>query len=149
MSYKIPLIRVKVVRDRTIRISSPCAAVELANKVCGEDDSTETMAVIGLDGSHTVRGIKVVGQGGAHHVSISSREILLAALDMRAPAIILAHNHPSGSPIPSEADILFTRKVSRACNVIGILLLDHIIVTGLGREYHSMLENEDRPFKKA
>ena len=59
---------------------------------------------------------------------ISPRELFIDALQMGAVYIILIHNHPSGDPTPSKDDILITKRVNEAGNLIGIELLDHIII---------------------
>lgn len=60
------------------------------------------------------------------------REVVRRALDAGASALILVHNHPSGDPVPSDADIAMTREVQKACAALGLTLHDHII-TGAGR----------------
>ena len=59
---------------------------------------------------------------------ISPREIFLAALESRAVNILLVHNHPSGDPTPSDADIELTDNVREAGKQMGIPLLDHIVI---------------------
>lgn len=61
-------------------------------------------------------------------------------LSDRASAVIIAHNHPSGSLIPSKEDILITKKIEAASQILGINLLDHIIFGKKG--YYSFLENQ-------
>lgn len=58
------------------------------------------------------------------------REVARAALLRNAAAVIVAHNHPSGDPRPSESDIVLTRRLDRALALIEIRLLDHIVVAG-------------------
>lgn len=65
---------------------------------------------------------------------IHPREVLRPALEYSAVAIILAHNHPSGDPTPSQEDIIITKRVSKAAKILGIDILDHIIVTENGFE---------------
>ena len=54
------------------------------------------------------------------------------ALDLNASALIMVHNHPSGDPTPSKADIEMTREVGQAVNAVGISLHDHIVVSRTG-----------------
>lgn len=70
---------------------------------------------------------------------INSREIFKIALEENASAIILAHNHPSGDPTPSEADIVATKEIFQAGEIMGIPLLDHIIIGD--NNYWSLKEN--------
>ena len=74
-----------------------------------------------------------VSVGTVDHVPVYPREVVRRALDLNASALILVHNHPSGDPEPSEADIAMTKEVEKACGVLGLTLHDHIIV-GAGRE---------------
>jgi DNA repair protein RadC len=64
---------------------------------------------------------------------MSPREVFFPAIARRAAALILAHNHPSGDPTPSEADIRITRDLIRAGQLLKIEVLDHVI---LGRQTH-------------
>jgi DNA repair protein RadC len=57
------------------------------------------------------------------------REVVMRALHHRAHSVVLAHNHPSGQPTPSPADVAMTSKLSAALGLIDISVLDHIIVT--------------------
>ena len=59
---------------------------------------------------------------------ISPRELFIEALNCGAVSIVLLHNHPSGDPTPSESDILLTKRIKDAGDLIGITLLDHIII---------------------
>ncbi|MEO0071420.1 MAG: JAB domain-containing protein, partial [candidate division WOR-3 bacterium] len=58
------------------------------------------------------------------------REVFDAAVHDHAPAIVVAHNHPSGDPTPSEEDIRLTKRLIEAGKVLGIKLVDHIIIAG-------------------
>lgn len=69
-----------------------------------------------------------ISKGTVNASLISPRELFLEALHKNAVSIILLHNHPSGDPTPSKEDILITRRVIEAGNLIGIELLDHIII---------------------
>ena len=69
-----------------------------------------------------------ISKGTVNAALVSPRELFIEALQKNAVSIILLHNHPSGDPTPSKEDILLTRKVRDAGNLIGIDLLDHIIL---------------------
>lgn len=64
---------------------------------------------------------------------VGAREVLKRALEVNAAGLIVAHNHPSGNPRPSVSDEVLTADLSRACNAMGIVLHDHVVV---GREAH-------------
>lgn len=67
-------------------------------------------------------------EGTIDHVPVYPREIVKRALEMNAAAIILVHNHPSGDPTPSSADIDMTALIESACATVGIIVHDHIII---------------------
>jgi len=68
-------------------------------------------------------------KGSLREVTISPRDIIARALAVSASGIILIHNHPSGNPLPSAADIRQTEALKKACDAMGISLLDHIIIS--------------------
>jgi DNA repair protein RadC len=77
-----------------------------------------------------------VGDGSIDEAAIHPREVVRRALDVGASALILVHNHPSGNPAPSQADIQVTRRIAEAGRLLGIVVHDHVIV---GREGHASL----------
>ena len=89
---------------------------------------TEQVWLLSLDGQHGLLGKTLISQGGAHGSALSAKDVLRRAIVQSAYSIVLVHNHPSGDPQPSEADILFTGTVARAASVVGIPLLDHVIL---------------------
>lgn len=78
-----------------------------------------------------------VGDGSIDEAAIHPREIIRQALDIGASALILVHNHPSGNPDPSRADIQITNRIAEAGRLLGIVVHDHIII---GREGHTSLK---------
>jgi len=99
----------------------------------------EQMWVLSLDGRMRLRGARRAAQGGRHGLIVTAREILGLALADAATGFVLVHNHPSGSPAPSEADITMTRAICRAADIVGVPLLDHVVVTASG-DYCSLLD---------
>ncbi len=99
----------------------------------------EQMWVLSVDGRNRLRGVRCVAQGGQHGLVVAAREILRAALSDAASGFVLVHNHPSGEPTPSPADVEMTRAVAAAADVVGVPLLDHVIVTASGA-YASLLD---------
>lgn len=84
-----------------------------------------------------------VAEGSASACPVDPREVFTAALQARASAIVLAHNHPSGDPEPSEADRALTRQLVDGGRLLGIGVLDHIVI-GDGA-YASLLERNLMP----
>ena len=66
--------------------------------------------------------------GGTNFANVNTKEIISEALKIKAPKIILVHNHPSGDPTPSKADITFTDRLYNAAKMFDIELLDHIVI---------------------
>jgi DNA repair protein RadC len=93
----------------------------------------ERFHVLYLDRKNRLISDERLGVGTVDHVPVYPREVVRRALDLNASALILVHNHPSGDPEPSDADIAMTKEVQKACEVLGLALHDHIIV-GAGRE---------------
>lgn len=78
-----------------------------------------------------------VGDGDIDQAAIHPRQVVKQALDVGAAALILVHNHPSGSPEPSRADIQITNKIVDAAGLMGIVVHDHVII---GRQGHVSLK---------
>lgn len=93
----------------------------------------EMFRVLFLDKKNRLIKDQVMGTGTVDHVPAYPREVLREAILCDACALILCHNHPSGDPTPSKADIDLTRQIIRGAEAIGIVVHDHIIV-GTGRE---------------
>ena len=93
----------------------------------------ESFRVLFLDRKNVLIADEAQGSGTVDHVPVYPREVVRRALELNASALILVHNHPSGDPTPSEADITMTAKVREAAQVMGITLHDHLII-GKSRE---------------
>lgn len=129
-----------------------CAAVELARRIGqlgisaeaairGGDDvrrfaqahlrgrSQEVLMVLGLDSRQRVRLIREVGLGSVAHVQVHPREVYRPLIQVGAHSVVLVHNHPSGDPNPSEADVVLTRRLVESGWLVGIPVVDHLIVT--------------------
>ena len=78
-----------------------------------------------------------VGDGSIDEAAIHPREVIRQALDIGATALILVHNHPSGTPEPSRADIQITNRIAEAGRLLGIVVHDHVII---GRHGHVSLK---------
>ena len=94
---------------------------------------TEQFRVIYLDRKNVVIGDEEQGKGTVDHVPVYPREVAKRALELNASALILVHNHPSGDPTPSQADIDMTQQIFAACSALGMTQHDHLII-GKSRE---------------
>lgn len=91
-------------------------------------DTEETLYVICLDSGNRVIHYQDVSHGGLDYVKVESRKILEIALERRAAKVVLAHNHPSGVPLPSVSDVQMTTSVQESLALFDIQLMDHFIV---------------------
>lgn len=88
----------------------------------------EEVWLLVLDGQNGLRSARRVAQGGLHGCALTPRDVLQPALRDGASAIVVLHNHPSGDPTPSTDDVVMTRALAEACEVVGVPLLDHVVV---------------------
>jgi DNA repair protein RadC len=89
---------------------------------------TEQFRILFLDRKNILVADEEQARGTVDHVPVYPREVVKRALELNASALILVHNHPSGDPTPSQADIDMTARVRDACAALGITLHDHLIV---------------------
>lgn len=94
---------------------------------------TEQFRILFLDKKNQLIADEVQQQGTVDHTPVYPREVIKRALDLAATAIVLVHNHPSGDPTPSLADIEMTKKIVDAGQRLNIVVHDHVIV---GRKGH-------------
>lgn len=97
----------------------------------------EQFRILFLDKRNRLIADEVQQQGTVDHTPVYIREVVKRALELSATAIILVHNHPSGDPTPSRADIDMTKQIVASAAPLGIAVHDHIIV---GREGHASLK---------
>ena len=96
------------------------------------DYHQETFVVLYLDQSGGLKHHGILSQGGITATIVDPRLIFKKALEESAVSIIISHNHPSGSPLPSKADEALTKKIKEGAGFLDIRLLDHIIVGDKG-----------------
>ena len=99
--------------------------------------TVERVRVLYLDSRNRLVRDHVAGEGTIDEAAIHPREVIRRGLDLGASALILVHNHPSGNPEPSRADIQITQRIAEAGRLLGIVVHDHVIV---GREGHVSLK---------
>ena len=92
------------------------------------EKSRECFTVLFLDAKNRVLATEILFEGTLTASSVYPREVILAALNHHAAALIFAHNHPSGDPDPSPEDISITRQLIFACRAIGITVHEHLII---------------------
>jgi DNA repair protein RadC len=94
---------------------------------------TEQFRLLFLDRKNVLIADEDQAHGTVDHVPVYPREVVKRALELNASALILVHNHPSGDPTPSDADIAMTLQIAEACQVLGLTLHDHLVI-GKNRE---------------
>jgi DNA repair protein RadC len=99
--------------------------------------TVERVRVLHLDTKNRLIRDDHIAEGTVDEAAVHPREVIRRALDLGAVALILVHNHPSGSPEPSRADIQLTRQIAEAGRLLGIVVHDHVII---GREGHVSLK---------
>ena len=97
----------------------------------------EMVRILFLDKRNGLLADEVQQTGTVDHTPVYPREVVKRALELSATAVILVHNHPSGDPTPSEADIRMTRELVTIAKPLGILVHDHVIV---GRNGHASMK---------
>lgn len=119
---------------RTVRITTSKDAYELLIQLFDprKIDYKEMFCVILLNAANICLGYSQIGVGATSGVAVNVREIFHLTLKTNASAVIIAHNHPSGSLKVSEADILLTKKIIQGCCLFDVRLLDHIVLSSDG-----------------
>ena len=97
-------------------------------RVTMSNRETEQFRILFLDRKNVLIADEIQGRGTVDHVPVYPREIIKRTLGLNASALILVHNHPSGDPTPSDADIDMTNRIVRACDAVGITVHDHLII---------------------
>lgn len=114
------------VTDRTLLRNPKASATFLKSRLVHLP--YEVFACLFLDSRHRVLAFEELFRGTVDAASVYPREVVRACLAHNASAVILAHNHPSGVAEPSEADVAITRALSRALELVGVRVLDHMVI---------------------
>jgi len=101
----------------------------------------ESFFILILDNKHRTIKLQKISQGILNKSLVHPREVFAPAIQLRAAAIILIHNHPSGDPTPSTADINITQRLVQVGEIVGISVLDHVII---GKSSFYSFIDEDR-----
>lgn len=146
---QVQYVKVKLVREETVKYpyQVSCGAVAyygiLQEVYAGAD--REICVVLCLDGKLKVTAINVVAVGDLEQARVHPREVFKPAILANAARIILAHNHPSGDPAPSEDDVALAKRMIAAGHLMGIKVEDFIIL-GEGC-YYSLGEHQKALFR--
>ncbi len=140
LKVRVELIRESNAPPRHV-VTAPLDVAGLVSDLNKKD--REYFLCLHLDTRSVVIGIEEITVGSLNAAVVHPREVLKGALLNNAAGIILVHNHPSGDCDPSEDDIEITKRLVKACEIMGIEALDHIIVGG--GNYFSFKEENIMP----
>ena len=142
ITFMLPLLRryaAEVAEERK-RFNSRQDVKEYARAVLAGYRAERFMLVC-LDANLRVLGQAVISEGSLDTVNAYPRRVVEAALNYNASSVVFCHNHPGGQPTPSRADLESTRQLQRLLHGLGIMVHDHIIVSG--NKCHSMVEHNE------
>lgn len=135
---KVKAIQLKATCELAKRISKPIKEIkikiktpeDIANLFMDElkTEKREIVKVVIMNSQNVILKIQNISQGGTSSVQVNTKDILIEAVKIGAPKIIVIHNHPSGDAKPSIEDITFTKRLEKAAEILGVLLLDHIVI---------------------
>ena len=118
-------------------LSSWTALLDYCTAAMARSDKEE-FRVLFLDRKNVLIADEVQNKGTVDHAPVYPREVIKRALELSASSLILVHNHPSGDPTPSKADIAMTREITAAAKALGISVHDHLVI---GRAGHSSFKS--------
>jgi DNA repair protein RadC len=127
----------ELVNKRSVTIRSPKDVFENYQSLF-KDQVRERFVVFWLNSANKVIGFEIISEGILNSSLTHPREVFRGAIVSTSAAIILAHNHPSGNPEPSQEDISITKQIVESGKIIGIPVHDHIIFAG--NTYTSLAE---------
>ena len=137
--YGVRLVRESEFKYANKKITGSQAVCDLLRTIGLHEKATEEFYSIYLSTKNDVLGVEMISRGTLTASLVHPREVFKGALLANAYALILAHNHPSGTPEPSESDLLLTRALMQALALVDIRILDHFVVAG--HQIHSFAEH--------
>ena len=123
----------------TVKNSETVFEVALAHWDKNIIEYQEEVKLMLLNRANVILGIYDLSKGGVANCSVDLKIILSVALKGNASSIILIHNHPSGKLEPSKSDKVLTKKLKEACEVVDLVLLDHLIISK--KSFYSFNDN--------
>ena len=143
---KVKAIQLKAICELSVRMNKPVnykqVIIKTPNDVANilmndlRFEKREIAKVLILNAKNALLKIVDVALGGNTFTNIPVNIVLSEAVKIVAPKIILVHNHPSGDPTPSKADLKFTEELEKAAKIFDIELIDHIVIGDM--KYHSI-----------
>lgn len=157
---RVKAIQIKAICELAVRMSRPSNYKKI--KIYGTDDlakflmqelkyeKREYVKIILLDNKGYILKISDIAKGGTNFANVDVKDILNEAIKIKAPKMILVHNHPTGDPTPSRMDVKFTDNLYNLAKLMGVDLLDHIVIANDKYEsvYDFIKERADKERKK-
>ena len=137
----LELVKEQAIEYESTKIAKSDDVFELMKALKVVERDAEQFWTICLDSKNKVCGIFLISQGCTNGAVVKSKEIYKRALMVSATSVIFSHNHPSGDTTPSGQDIILTKNLVSAGELLGIKVLDHVIVSDTG--FYSLKSNED------
>jgi len=139
--FKIVALLERPPNERLMKCEDPIHAVEYWRRNIATADwycsDRECFVVILLNSKMRILGHHLVAIGSLDSVYVQPREVFRAAIIAACHSVVIGHNHPSGDPTPSDADLRVTRELARAGEMLRILIIDHVVI---GRPHHVSLK---------
>lgn len=128
----VPQVSLKLSTDRCIRgtgvkVRTPTDVIEVLRKVVGKNAAQESFVGVYIGSGNDVLATQTVSLGGLDQTAVDPRVLFSGAILAGATAMVIGHNHPSGSVQPSAPDDQLTRQLIEGSKILGVKLLDHII----------------------
>ena len=141
---RVNIVNIQLVKEKSIlcerrQIENPTHIYELLKDFLSYSDR-EKFIVVCLNAKNEPVNIHTVSIGTITASLVNPADIFKTAILSNSHKVVLAHNHPSGHPDPSENDIILTERIKKAGNILGIEVVDHIIIGGT--KYYSFLEQQ-------
>lgn len=139
------IYRNQVPYNERIRIKQSYTAFQILRQSWDENkiELLEQFKILLLDRKSNCLGISEISTGGISSCIVDPKIVFATALKAKASGLILAHNHPSGNLVASEADLALTKKLTDGGKLLDIAIIDHIIITA--QNYYSFSDNGDMP----
>lgn len=129
---RVDIVRIQMVKEGSLlyknrTVHCPQNGFDLMKQFLGDVDR-EHFIVMCLDTKNQPTSLNICHIGSLNSSLVHPREVFKPAILSNAASIMVGHNHPSGNPEPSEADIMMTKRLEEAGDLMGIRLLDHLII---------------------
>lgn len=124
--YRLHLVREPIGEPYGIQFHGPQDVAGVLASVY-HDEAVEVLLALHLDRRNRLRGMTEISRGGVHAAPCDLKVLFGAHLTTLQPGLMIAHNHPSGDPLPGVEDVGLTKRVAKAARLLDVEFLDHIV----------------------